>query len=254
MSDQRQNPWIRSSNPTTNERAFDRMEAVSSEPMTVRGAIQKTGILLALLIPCAVVGFIFPNMLAAIAAALVAFGLAIAIAFKPNLAPSLAPAYAVLEGYFVGAVSFMYTVAMAKSQYANAVPIASAGTMVTLGIMLLLYTTRVIKVTETLRGVVIGLTCAVAIFYLISLVASLLMPGVPQTWAMHGSGPIGIGFSVFVIGLAAFNFLLDFDFIERGVERGMPKQFEWYAGFGILVTIVWLYLEILRLLSKLSKR
>jgi len=254
MSDQRQNPWIRSSNPTTTERAFERMEGASSEPMTVAGAVQKTGILLAILVATAVVGFMFPNMLAAIAAMLVALGLAIAIAFKPNLAPALAPAYAVLEGYFVGAVSYMYALSMAKSQYANAIPIASAGTMITLGVMLVLYTTRIIKVTETLRGVVIGLTCAVGLFYLVSMIASFAFPGVPQSWAMHGSGPIGIGFSVFVIGLAAFNFLLDFDFIERGVQRGMPKQFEWYAGFGLLVTIVWLYLEILRLMSKLNRR
>ncbi len=116
--------------------------------------------------------------------------------------------------------------------------------------MLLMYRTRIIKVTDRMRRIVIGATLGIAVFYGISLLLNLF--GANVTF-LTSSSPLSIGFSFLVAGLAAFNLALDFDFIERGSRQGMPKQVEWYAAFGVLVTLVWLYLEILRLLAKLRQ-
>jgi len=226
----------------------------STDPMTLKGTVQKLVILLAILIGSAAFGWAFPVMPLAIGSALVAFVLAIVLAFKKDLAPYLAPVYAVFSGFFVGAISVISNEMLKDTQIGHAgVPIAVMGTMITLGIMLFLYAKRIIKVTQTMKSVIIGATLGIAFTYLATFAISFFAPTWVSGLAIYGSGPIGIGFSIFVIGLAAFNFLLDFDLIETGITHRAPKHMEWYAAFGTLVTIVWLYLEILRLLRKLSR-
>ncbi|MBL8060208.1 MAG: Bax inhibitor-1/YccA family protein [Chthonomonas sp.] len=251
MRDQERS-MFRTSNPAMNEGVFEHPVMESADPMTLAGTIQKTGFLLLMLLATAGAGWMFPSYAGLIGGVIVAIILGFVIGFKAHLAPVLAPAYALVEGYVVGVISFIAASSLAKTAYAGAVPIAVAGTMVTLAVMLTLYATRIIRVTETMRSVIIGLTAAVALLYLFSFVVGLFAPAFVSAFPIYQSGLIGIVFSVIVIGIAAFNFLLDFDLIERGVGNRAPKYMEWYAGFGLLVTMVWLYIEILRLLMKLA--
>jgi len=243
-------------NPVMKEEIFTQFRDMAAESgvMTVNGTIQKTGILLGIVILFAVPGWVFASLPALVISAVIAIGLSFAIAFNRQKAGILAPIYAVFEGIFVGTFSQFVYQQLKDTKYGNAIPLAILGTLCTLGVMLVLYRTRIIKVTETFKAVVLGLTAAVAITYLVSFVAWMIVPNMVNGLSIYGSGPIGIGFSIFVIGLAAFNFLLDFNMIETGVESGAPKFMEWYAAFGLMVTIVWLYLEILRLLMKLARR
>jgi uncharacterized YccA/Bax inhibitor family protein len=165
--------------------------------------------------------------------------------FKPTWARFIGPVYAVAEGALVGAISSVY-----GSLYDGIVGQAILGTLLTTVIMAVLYATRTIRVTEKFRSVVIGATMGIFVFYLVSLGLSFFNIDMPF---LFGGGAIGILFSVGVIILAAFNLMLDFDLIERGVKGGAPAYMNWYAGFGLLVTVVWLYLEILRLLAKLQR-
>lgn len=249
---------FRVSNPVMNEKTFSSVQAsASAEPMTMNGTIKKSLLLLAITIIFAVVGWQIANPVVLIGTTLVGLGIAIATSVKKEWSPFLAPTYAVVKGLFVGAVSYVVNEAVAESEnqlIANGVvPFAVAGTLVVFGVMLFLYMARIIRVTETFRTVVIGATIAVFIVYLGSFLVSFLWPAV-YNLPIYSSGPIGIIFSVLVIGLAAFNLALDFDLIEQGVQSGLPKYFEWYAGFALLVTLIWLYIEILRLLMKLANR
>ena len=181
-----------------------------------------------------------------IGAFIVAIGLAILTIVKPKLARFSGPLYAVAEGLVVGAISKLYEV-----QYDGIVLQAVGLTIGVFVVMLVLYATGTIKVTEKLRTGIIAATGAVFLVYAVSIVLRLFGSGVPM---IHEAGPVGIGFSLLVVGIAAFNLLLDFDFMERGVRMGAPRYMEWYAGFGLILTLVWLYLELLRLLSKLRSR
>ncbi len=172
-----------------------------------------------------------------------AFAIAILTTFKPHLARFTGPVYALLEGAVLGAISRVY-----ENQWNGIVVQAIALTVLVFATMLLLYATRIIKVTERFRRIVITATIALMVFYGISLLLSLFNVEAPLIW---DAGPIGILFSVFVVGLAAFNLALDFDLAEKGAKAGLPKSYEWYCAFALMVSIVWLYLEILRLLSKL---
>ena len=243
---------FRTSNPAMNESVFGHPVMESADPMTLTGTIRKTGLLLVMLLATATLGWMFPSYGGLIGAVLVAIVLGFVIGFKAHLAPILAPVYALVEGYVVGVISVVTAKSLATTAYAGAVPIAVAGPLITLGVMLTLYATRVIRVTEKMRSVIIGLTAAVVLLYLFSFVVGLFAPAFVSAFPIYSSGPVGIAFSVIVIGIAAFNFLLDFDLIERGVGNRAPKYMEWYAGFGLLVTMVWLYIEILRLLAKLA--
>lgn len=176
--------------------------------------------------------------------------------FKPKAAPFTAPLYAVLEGLFLGAISAFYEATFGSAEgtnpmFSGIVVQAIALTMAVTLVMLTLYGTRVIRVTDKLRAGIIAATGAVFLVYIASFALSFFGVQIPY---LHSSGPIGIGISLVIVGIAAFNLLLDFDLIERGVQTGAPKYMEWYAGFALLVTLVWLYLEILRLLSKLRSR
>lgn len=172
--------------------------------------------------------------------------LAIVTIVKPKLARVTGPLYAVAEGLLVGAISHLY-----EARYEGIVLQAVGLTIGVFVMMLVLYATRTIRVTDKLRTGIIAATGAVMLVYLVSIVLRMFGSGVPM---IHEAGPIGIGFSLIVVGIASFNLLLDFDFIEKGSRMGAPRYMEWYAGFALMVTLVWLYLELLRLLSKLRQR
>lgn len=222
------------------------------EAMTVEGTAVKTGILLSLAVLTA--GFTWNQLLVGGQAAMpwmmggLIGGLIFAVAtiFKPNWSPITAPAYALFEGVFLGGISAMYS-AMYEGIVVQAVAL-TFGTMVT---MLVVYGTGLVRVTEKFRAGVAAATFGVLLVYGISLLMNLFGAPVPY---IHESGIVGIGFSLVVVGIAALNLVLDFDFIERAAEAQAPKAMEWYGAFGLMVTLVWLYLEILRLLSKLSSR
>ena len=226
------------------------------EVMTRAGAYTATGVLLALLFVAGMVGWFavpenqagevvtFPGwlmipLLGAIAVGLVA-------AFKPPLARFLGPLYALLYGIVLGAISHVY-----NSQWSGIVVQAVGITFAVAATMYAIYALRIIRVTDKFRKVVIGATIGVVVFYGISLLLSLF--GVDVAYFSSASG-WSILLSIVIAGVAAFNLMLDFDLVDRGSEAGAPKYMEWYAAFGILVTLVWLYLEILRLLSKIQSR
>lgn len=241
----------KSSNPVL-AKAFKGMQTWSdSAPMTLKGTLQKTALML-LLVGCGAyyVWHLFgqgtnvmPYMLFG---ALGGLALAFIIAFKVERARYLAPIYALLQGLFLGGIS-----AVIELKYPG-VPMQAVGLTFTVAfIMLALYYFRVIRVTQRLRTVVIAATLAIMTYYFFSFIAAWLFN--LQAFDMSNS-LISIGFSILVVGLAAFNLLLDFDVIEGGVEQGAPKAYEWYGAFALTVTLVWLYFEILRLLSKLNSR
>jgi uncharacterized YccA/Bax inhibitor family protein len=243
---------------------FDRYQQVygtsrgAATTMTVQGTIGKTFALLAILSATAIYswsatgrGELQPVVLPA--AGIGGFILAMITIFRPSLAPWTAPVYAAFEGVFLGALSCLIENSMGNvgKQYPGIAIQAVSMTAGTLFVMLFVYATRLIRVTDRLRAGIVAATGALCLVYLIAFVASLFGANVPF---INNPSPIGIGFSVFVVGLAAFNLLLDFDFIEKGANASAPKYMEWYGAFGLMVTLVWLYLEILRLLRKFQDR
>jgi uncharacterized YccA/Bax inhibitor family protein len=224
-------------------------------PMTVNGTVTATAFLLALLVVAGTAGWIatkanaagavqFPSI--AFVGIFVGLGCVIGANLKPQWARILAPVYALAEGFFVGAISKAY------NTYQNGIVVqAVGGTVAVFAVMLFLYRTRIIKVTERFRKIVIGATLGIALLYLVSMVFSLF--GHTPSF-IHDASPLGIGFSVLAIIIAASNLALNFDVIERAAARQLPKQMEWVCALGLLVTLVWLYLELLRLLSRLNRR
>jgi uncharacterized YccA/Bax inhibitor family protein len=186
----------------------------------------------------------FPPM--AFVGALVGFVAVMVSVFKPMWSNILGPVYAVGQGLFVGALSKMF-----DATYSGIVLQAVGTTLAVFGVMLMLYRSKVIRVTDRFRRTVIGATLGLVVFYLASLLFNLFGANISF---FTGSNAVGILFSLFVAGLAAFNLALDFDFIERGQQMGLPRRMEWFAALGLLVTLVWLYLEVLRLLAKLRDR
>jgi uncharacterized YccA/Bax inhibitor family protein len=231
-------------------------QSVRTGVMTVGGAATATGVLLVLLVAAGVVGWNtvkpdatgqtvdFPGWL--IVPLLAALGVAIWTAFKPTVARFTAPLYAVLQGLVVGAISSAFNYA-----YDGIVIQAVGATIAVFVVMLALYGLRIIRVTERFRRIVIGATLGVMLLYGVSLLFSLF--GHTPSF-LYDASALGIGLSILVAGLAAFNLALDFDIVERGAKAGAPKYMEWYAAFGLLVTLVWLYLELLRLLARLRER
>jgi uncharacterized YccA/Bax inhibitor family protein len=252
---------LATSNPAFSNEMFAGYEQVygasksTATTMTVQGTIGKTFALLAILSATALWswsaesrGDLQPVVLPA--AAIGGFILAMITIFRPNLAPWTAPIYAAFEGVFLGSLSFLIENSLGRKYPGIAIQAVSM-TAGTLFVMLFVYGTRLIRVTDKLRAGIVAATGALCLVYLISFVATLFGAHVPF---INDPTPIGIGFSVFVVGLAAFNLLLDFDFIEKGSQASAPKYMEWYGAFGLMVTLVWLYLEILRLLRKLQDR
>ena len=181
-----------------------------------------------------------------ILAVLGGFAIAMVTVFRPQLARFTAPAYAAAEGLFLGAISAVFEV-----RYDGIVLQAVLLTGGVFVAMLGLYAKRIVKVDDRMRRGIIAATLAVGLVYLVSIVLRIFGADIPM---IHEAGPVGILFSLAVVGIAAANLLLDFDLIEKGIDQGAPKWMEWYAAFALLVTLVWLYLELLRLLSKLRSR
>ncbi len=228
--------------------------ATLPDRMTLNGTILKSATLLALTALAAMVTWTyigtdaqnFSNPFVLIyGPMIVGLGIAIATTFRPQWSPITAPAYAVVEGLLVGSVSALYNAA-----YNGIVGQALLATVSVAAGMLFLYSNRILRVTPKLRKGVIAATMGIMGVYVLSFV--LRMFGVDMPF-LHDTGPLGIGISLVIVGVASFNLLLDFDLIENGVRNGAPKWAEWYGGFALLVTLIWLYLEMLRLLSKLQR-
>ncbi|GAC1438377.1 MAG: Bax inhibitor-1/YccA family protein [Sediminibacterium sp.] len=251
---------FKSGNPTLTQKMFDKsmnIESASQGTMSVRGAINKFGFLMLMVIAGAGYSWhLFDQSnqgtmtTLMIVGAIGGFITVLAISFKPTLAPYLAPAYGILEGLFIGGISAIMNAAFAQ-KYPGLVMQAVGLTFGVAIAMFLLYNFRIINATEKFKSVIFTATLGIGIFYLITIVLRLF--GVNISF-MYDSSPLSIGISLFVVAIAALNLILDFDMIEQGAERGAPKFMEWYGAFGLLVTIVWLYIEILRLLSKLGSR
>ena len=245
---------MRTANPALGEKTFADIPRAfeTREAMTIEGTVFKTFILLALVVAAAAVTWTMVGSANALVGPLAIGGaiggliVALVTIFKQEWAPFTSPVYAILEGLFLGAVS-----AILNLQYPGIVPQAVTLTFGTLFCLLGAYRTGMIRATENFKLGVVAATGAIFVVYLISFVLRLFGTTFPF---IHEAGLIGIGFSLFVVVIAALNLVLDFDFIEEGARQGAPRYMEWYAGFGLLVTLVWLYLEILRLLSKLNSR
>ena len=251
---------FKSSNPVLSEKKLtgSGLDAalLFENSMTLKGTLQKFGFLFLMVLGSSYFswkeytdhGNVQPLILIGAFGGLV---VAFIIIFKREWAGYLAPLYALLQGLFIGAISANYNAAFAEVA-PNIVVTAVGLTFAVVIAMYLLYSFRIIQVTQKLRSVIMIATGGIFVFYLMSWVMQLF--GMPVFPFLHEGGTVGIIFSLVVVGVASLNLLLDFDMIEKGVASGQPKYMEWYGAFGLLVTIVWLYLEILRLLSKLYKR
>ena len=247
---------FKSGNPTLTDKIFSRsLTDTQVGVMSVRGTINKFGFLFLMVLASAafvwhayyqgqnVMPYLWGGMIGGLILALV-------IIFKRSWAGFLAPLYGLVEGLFIGAISAIINEAFIES-YPGIIMQAVALTFGTAISMFLLYNFGVIKATERFKSIIFTATAGIGIFYLIAL--GLRMFGIDIPF-LHEGGLMGIGFSLFVIAIAALNLIIDFDMIEKGAEMGAPKYMEWYCAFGLLVTIVWLYIEILRLLSKIGSR
>jgi uncharacterized YccA/Bax inhibitor family protein len=245
---------MKTSNPALNVNSFRVEQAVSGETMTLTGTVNKTGILLICVVATAAWSWsrFFHAPASDTVWPLVAIGgiggliVAMVTVFKKEWSPISAPIYALLEGLALGGISAVF-----ELRYPGIAMKAVGLTFGTLFVLLMAYHSGLIQVSEKFKLGVVAATGGIAVFYLMQFVLGLF--GV-RFAAINGSGVLGIGFSVVVVIVAALNLVLDFDFIESGVSAGAPKYMEWYGAFGLIVTLVWLYLEILRLLAKLNDR
>lgn len=254
----------KSSNPIFNGKAFKQMDLsfAQTERMTIEGAMNKTAILLLLAVfsaafvwkqffgafnpayPNEAISSITPYLLVG---GIGGFIVALITTFSPARASILAPVYALLEGLFLGGIS-----AILEMQFGQGLVMRAVGlTFGVFALMLVLYRNRTIRATGKFRMGVMAATGGIALVYLVSFIASMF--GANMGF-MYGNSMMAIGFSLFVVVIAALNLILDFDFIERASNQGAPKYMEWYGAFGLMVTLVWLYLEILKLLARLSSR
>jgi uncharacterized YccA/Bax inhibitor family protein len=220
--------------------------------MTLAGVINRSVILLLLVAGTATGVWAYSNSHPSVIypmvmiGALGGFAVAMVTSFKRDWSPVTSPVYAVLEGLFIGGISLVM-----EQRFPGLVLQA---VLLTFGVMFALlaaYQTRIIRPSETFKSVIVGATFGIVIVYLVSMVMQLFFH--TEIPLINGSGPMGIAFSLVVVGIAALNLVLDFDFIENGVASGAPKWMEWYAAFALTVTLVWLYIEILRLLSKMRR-
>ena len=255
---------FKSGNPTLSENKFrDTVisTTISNEnTMTVGGTLNKFGFLLLMLIGTAFLswkeaaGLGQYTMPMIIGGALGGLIIAIILIFKKEWSPVLAPLYALMEGLFIGAISAFINGAVDGKN--NGLALTAIGLTFSVGIgMYLLYTFRIIRATEKFKSVLIAATVGIGLFYFATMIIGWFGVNVNETMPfINGGGMFGIGFSLFVVAIAALNLILDFDMIEQGSAMGAPKFMEWYGAFGLMVTFVWLYMEILRLLSKLNRR
>ncbi len=247
------NPFFKSKGFTNTSAANDHSSVVIdyNDTMTVSGTINKSFILLLLLVATAMVTWNlafngYNPMLLTIGGAIIGLILVVVASFKPHLSTYLAPAYALFEGLFIGGISAIF-----EAMYPGIVIQAVGGTFVTFVVCFALYKYKIVQVTEKFKSVVIAATLAIGVYYLISWLLTMFTSFQP---VHYGNSMMSIGISVFVIVIAALNLFLDFDQIEKGAQERMPKFMEWFGAMGLMVTLVWLYIEFLRLLSKLSSR
>jgi len=247
------------SNPVLSEKVFNRTAAEqTSGVMTIKGTITKTFILtLMVFLGAAYTWKIFneainPSSLAPWmwGGLIGGFVMALIISFRPKLAQYLSPIYAILEGFFLGAISAVYNAAFAETAPGIIVNAILLTLMVTFA-MLFVYRTNIIKVDGKFAKIMFMAISAIALYYILNIVLHLF--GVNLVM-LHNSGLLSIGISIVIVVVAAFTLLLDFNFIEKASYAGAPKYMEWYGAFGLMVTLVWLYLEILRLLGKFANR
>ena len=246
---------VRTGNPGLNERTFTGLpRAATGEAMTLQGTINKSFLLLLVLMATALYPWsqymasgnpadVMLPMMVGLFGGLI---LALIISFKAPMAPYLSIPYAACEGLAIGGIS-----AVLERRYPGVAIQAVGLTFGVLAALLVAYTSRLIRVTQRFRSIVVGATLGIALFYLVSMVLGLFHINVGL---MNGVSTLSIIISLVVVGVAALNLVLDFDLIETGVSQGAPRYMEWYSAFGLLVTLVWLYMEILRLLSKVRDR
>lgn len=254
-------PMMKTSNPALSSKTFQNLPGSgyggmidAANRMSLSGTVNKTGILL--ICSMATAAWVWHTFMESRDMAdvgpwlmLGAFGgfvMAMVTVFKKDWAPVTAPLYALLEGLVLGGISAVF-----DFRYPGVAFQAIGLTFGTLFVLLMAYSSGWIKVTDKLRLGIVAATGGIMLFYVAELILGFFHV---QFLAINGAGPLGIIFSLFVCGIAALNLVLDFDFIEQGVAYGAPKYMEWYGAFGIMVTLVWLYLEILRLLSKMRSR
>jgi len=248
----------KSSNPVFKERVFTRDYTSNSDVMTVNGTMNKTALMLLLVVAGAIftwnkaaIGSGTEINMSAIAPWMAIGGIGgfitvLVTVFRPQSSGISAPIYAVFEGLFLGGISAFF-----EMQYPGLVMRAVALTLAVFAAMLFLYRSGMIKVTNKLMMGIFAATAGIALIYFVSFIAGMFGANLGF---MYGNSNISIGFSLVVVAVAALNLVLDFAFIERASDEGAPKYMEWYGAFGLMVTLIWLYLEILRLLSKLASR
>ena len=246
----------KSNNPMMRNRSFakaDSLETRTGGPyvssdgqMTVSGAVNRTFILVAITIAAFMVGYAVPNPLFVFGGAIAGFIIYLITSFKPHLAPYTSPLYAVVEGLFIGSISYMYAM-----QTQGIILQAGSLTLATLLSMLLIYKSGLIKVTKNFRAGVTMAVGAIMMVYIVQFIGNTFFNfSIPYLFT---GGTVSIVLCVVIIGIAALNLLLDFDNFDRGEQMGYPKYMEWYYGMGLLFTIIWLYIEFLRLLSYLQR-
>ncbi|MCM3611056.1 Bax inhibitor-1/YccA family protein [Planococcus sp. MERTA32b] len=244
---------MRSGNPSLKKEAFEKFDTIGpGQTMTIGGTVNRTFILILLVLATFVYswnqfvenpGSVLPLILIGAIGGLI---VALITIFVPKVSPFTSPLYALLEGLFLGAISAQY-----EAQYGGIVFQAVMLTIAVLLSLLLVYKSGLIKVTQNFRMGVVAATGAIFLVYIISFIGGFFGFTIPY---LHDSSPIGIAISVVIVIIASLNLVLDFDYIENAAASRVPKYFEWYGAFGLLITLVWLYLEILRLLSKIRSR
>tara|TARA_B100000767_G_scaffold3721_1_gene3521 strand:+ start:591 stop:1319 length:729 start_codon:yes stop_codon:yes gene_type:complete len=241
---------MKSGNPALSKKTFNNLKSTTGEVMTLDGTVNKTAMSLAILLFAAYYAYSNPiveYMWIGFSGGLV---MAVITILKKEWSPITVPIYAVLEGLFLGGISKIY----ADLFEPGIVPQAISLTLGILIALLFAYKTRIIKVTKNFKLGIFAATAGIGLVYLISLLMSLFGSGGLPFMNPTNASMISIGFSLFVVVIASLNLVMDFDFIEHGAENGAPKYMEWYGAFGLLVTLIWLYLEILKLLTKLNSR
>ena len=241
---------MRSGNPALSSKSFENLSTTSSDVMTLDGAVNKTAISMGILLFAAYYTYSNAIMDYILIGFIGGFVVALVTIFKKSWSPVTVPIYAVLEGLALGGISKMYADAFEPGIVPQAI-------MLTLGILFALlfaYKTKIIRATENFKLGVFAATAGIGIVYLVSFFMGIFGSGGLPVMDPTNSSMLSIGFSLFVVVIASLNLVMDFDFIENGAANGAAKYMEWYGAFGLLVTLIWLYLEILRLLAKLSSR
>ena len=238
---------LRSGNPVLSKKTFSNTVSIN-EKMTIEGTVNKTAVSLLILVGTGYFTFDSLNPILLIGCGIGGFIFALVTIFKKEWAPITVPVYAALQGAMLGGISYMYNY-LYDGIVTNAI-LLTVGILVSL---LIAYRSGYIKATENFKLGIFAATGGIAIVYLVNFIMGFFGSGI-GVMNINNASPLSIGFSIVVVIIAALNLVLDFDFIEEGAEKGAPKYMEWYGAFGLLVTLIWLYLEILRLLAKLNSR